>query len=60
MSAAKRSTTLMSKDPVMTDLDEHLRKQEEDYVDPRKRAQEIREREADDACSTWEEKLPNA
>ena len=50
----------MSKDPVMTDLEEHLRKQEEDYVDPRERAQEIREREADDACSTWEEKLPNA
>jgi len=59
MSAAKRSTT-MSKDPVMTDLDEYLRKQEEDYVDPRERAQEIRERAADDACSTWEEKLPNA
>ena len=25
----------MSKDPVMTDLDEYLRKQEEDYIDPR-------------------------
>ena len=47
--------TKMSKDPVMTDLEEYLRKQEEDYIDPRERAQEIREREADDACSTWEE-----
>ena len=60
MSAAKRSTTLMSKDPVMTDLDEHLRKQEEDYVDPAERKREMAERAADDACSTWEEKLPNA
>ena len=46
---------MAGRDPVMTDLDEYLRKQEEDYVDPRERAQEIREREADDACSTWEE-----
>ena len=50
----------MSKDRVMIELDEYLLTQEEDYVDPRERAQEIREREADDACSTWEEKLPNA
>jgi hypothetical protein len=47
-------------DPVMIDLEKHLLKQEEDYIDPRERAQEIRERAADDACSTWEEKLPNA
>ena len=51
---------MTGRDPVMTDLDEHLRKQEEDYVDPAERKREMAERAADDACSTWEEKLPNA
>ena len=50
----------IGRDPVMIDLDEYLLKQEEDYIDPRERAQEILEREADDACSTWEEELPAA
>ena len=44
---------MTGRDPVMTDLEEYLRKQEEDYIDPREQAQEIREREADDACSTF-------
>ena len=47
-------------DPVMIDLEKHLLKQEEDYVDPAERKREMAERAADDACSTWEEKLPNA
>ena len=50
----------IGRDPVMIDLDEYLLKQEEDYIDPRERAQEILERAADDACSTWEEELPDA
>ena len=50
----------IGRDPVMIDLDEYLLKQEEDYIDPREREQEILEREADDACSTWEEELPDA
>jgi len=48
------------RDPVMIDLDKYLLTQEEDYIDPHERAQEILEREADDACSTWKGKLPNA
>ena len=47
-------------DPVMIDLEKHLLKQEEDYVDPAERKREMAERAADDACSTWGEKLPNA
>ena len=48
------------RDPVMTDLDEYLNRTDPDYIDPAERAQEIREREADDACSTWEDKEDEA
>ena len=44
----------MNKDPVIADLDEHMRKQEEDYVDLDERKREMAEREADEAMATWE------
>jgi hypothetical protein len=44
----------MNKDPVIADLDEYLRKQEDDYVDIDERKREMAEREADEAMATWE------
>jgi PHD/YefM family antitoxin component YafN of YafNO toxin-antitoxin module len=46
---------MRNRDPVMIDLDKYLLTQEEDYIDPHERAQEILERAADDACSTFKE-----
>tara|TARA_R110000824_G_scaffold17298_2_gene70409 strand:- start:103 stop:276 length:174 start_codon:yes stop_codon:yes gene_type:complete len=49
---------MMNKDPVMIDLDKHLDKQDPDFIDPDTRweiNQEILERAADDACSTFKE-----
>tara|TARA_R110000737_G_C14229570_1_gene422608 strand:- start:347 stop:505 length:159 start_codon:yes stop_codon:yes gene_type:complete len=43
----------MNKDPVIADLDEYMRKQEEDYVDIDERKREMAEREADEAMSTF-------
>mgnify|MGYP003654659062 FL=1 len=48
----------MIKDPVMIDLDNYLDKQDPDFIDPDTRReinQEILERAADDACSTFKE-----
>ena len=48
----------MNRDPVMVDLDKHLDKEDPDFIDPDTRweiNQEILERAADDACSTFKE-----
>ena len=44
----------MSRDRVMVELDEYLLTQEEDYVSPEERKQEMAERAADEAMSTWD------
>jgi len=46
---------MAGRDPVMTDLDEYLLKQEEDYIDPAERKREMAERAADEAMSTWDD-----
>jgi len=45
----------MNKDRVAVELEEHLLKQEEDYVDPAERKREMAERAADEAMSTWDD-----
>jgi len=45
----------MSKDRVMVELEEHLLKQEKDYIDPAERKREMAERAADEAMSTWDD-----
>ena len=45
----------MNKDRVAVELEEYLNTQEEDYVDPAERRQEMAERAADEAMSTWDE-----
>ncbi len=45
----------MNKDPVMIDLDNYLRRQEPDFRDQSETDEEIAERAADDACSTFKE-----
>ena len=45
-----------SKDRVMVELEEYLTTQEEDYIDPAERRQEMAERAADEAMSTWDDK----
>lgn len=45
----------MGKDRVMVELEEHLLKQEEDYIDPAERKREMAERAADEAMSTWDD-----
>ena len=42
------------KDRVMVELEEYLDTLEEDYVDPAERKQEMAERAADEAMSTWD------
>mgnify|MGYP003122788745 FL=1 len=44
----------MSRDRVTVELEEYLLTQEEDYVSPEERKQEMADREADEAMSTWE------
>jgi hypothetical protein len=44
----------MSRDRVMVELEEYLLTQEEDYVSPEERKQEMADRAADEAMSTWE------
>ena len=44
----------MNRDRVMVELEEYLLTQEEDYVSPEERKQEMAERAADEAMSTWE------
>ena len=44
----------MSRDRVTVELEEYLNTQEEDYVDPAERKQEMAERAADEAMSTWD------
>ena len=49
---------MRNRDPVMVDLDKHLDKEDPDFIDPDTRweiNQEILERAADDACSTFKE-----
>ena len=49
---------MINRDPVMVDLDKHLDKEDPDFIDPDTRweiNQEILERAADDACSTFKE-----
>jgi hypothetical protein len=45
----------MSRDRVMVELEEYLLTQEEDYVSPEERKQEMAERAADEAMSTWDD-----
>ena len=45
----------MSRDRVTVELEEYLNTQEEDYVDPAERRQEMAERAADEAMSTWDD-----
>jgi len=45
----------MSRDRIVVELEEHMLKQEEDYVSPEERKREIAERAADEAMSTWED-----
>lgn len=44
----------MNRDRVMVELEEYLNTQEEDYIDPAERRQEMAERAADEAMSKWE------
>ena len=44
----------MSRERVTVELEEYLNTQEEDYVDPAERRQEMAERAADEAMSTWD------
>ena len=44
----------MNRDRVMVELEEYLLTQEEDYVSPEERKQEMADRAADEAMSTWE------
>ena len=43
----------MSRDRIVVELEEYLLTQEEDYVSPEERKQEIADRAADEAMSTW-------
>ena len=43
----------MNRDPVLVDLDKHLAKQDPDFVEQWKIDEEIAERAADEACSTF-------
>ena len=45
----------MNRDRVMVELEEYLLTQEEDYVSPEERKQEMAERAADEAMSTWDD-----
>ena len=45
----------MSRDRVMVELEEYLLTQEEDYVSPEERKQEMADRAADEAMSTWDD-----
>ena len=45
----------MSRDRVMVELEEYLNTQEEDYVSPEERKQEMADRAADEAMSTWDD-----
>jgi len=44
----------MSRDRVVVELEEYLLTQEEDYVSPEERKQEMADRAADEAMSTWD------
>jgi hypothetical protein len=45
----------MSRDTVVVELEEYLLTQEEDYVSPEERKQEMADRAADEAMSTWDD-----
>ena len=45
----------MNRDRVMVELEEYLNTQEEDYVSPEERKQEMADRAADEAMSTWDD-----
>jgi len=45
----------MSRDRVTVELEEYLLTQEEDYVSPEERKQEMADRAADEAMSTWDD-----
>jgi len=45
----------MSRDRVVVELEEYLLTQEEDYVSPEERKQEMADRAADEAMSTWDD-----
>ena len=45
----------MNRDRVMVELEEYLLTQEEDYVSPEERKQEMADRAADEAMSTWDD-----
>ena len=45
---------LMNRDRVVVELEEYLLTQEEDYVSPEERKQEMADRAADEAMSTWD------
>jgi len=44
----------MNRDRVMVELEEYLLTQEEDYVSPEERKQEMADRAADEAMDTWD------
>ena len=46
----------MNRGPVLVDLEKHLARQDPDFVEQSEIDEEIAERAADEACSTFKEK----